>query len=175
VQQLSWYVFQRTTRKVSENILADAIQELVDQCDDVFEAKTDVLTAYQMNFLRAVADGNHTGLSSANIIRDYHLGSSANVNIIKKSLLDKDLIVIEDKKNIFSRSNHGPLAAKRIGLSAQLLTTNYLLLPPHHKLPVHHPRFRLHVRDVRAGGEVADVNGNCTLTNKIFQNSRRLI
>ena len=102
VQQLSWYVFQRTTRKVSENILADAIQELVDQCNDVFEAKTDVLTAYQMNYLRTVTDGNHTGLSSAKIIRDYHLGSSANVNIIKKSLLDKDLIVIEDKKIFLS-------------------------------------------------------------------------
>ena len=102
VQQLSWYVFQRTTRKVSENILADALQELVDQCNDVFEAKTDELTAYQMNFLRAVADGNHTGLSSAKIIQDYHLESSANVNIIKKSLLDKDLIVIEDKKIFLS-------------------------------------------------------------------------
>lgn len=102
VQQLSWYVFQRTTRKVSEIILEDALQELVDQCNDVFEAKTDELTAYQMNFLRAVADGNHTGLSSAKIIRDYHLGSSANVNIIKKSLLDKDIIVIEDKKIFLS-------------------------------------------------------------------------
>ena len=59
------------------------------------------------------------------------------------------------------------------GRFSQLLTTN--CLPPHHKLPIYHPRFRLHVRNVRAGGEVADVNGNCTLTNKIFQNSRRLI
>ena len=31
--------------------------------------------------------------------------------------------------------------------------------PPHHKLPVHHPRFRLHVYDVRAGGELVDVEG----------------
>ncbi len=102
VQQLSWYVYQRTARKVSENILLDALQELVDQCNDVFEAKTDELTAYQMNFLRAVADGNHTGLSSAQIIQNYHLGSSANVNIIKKSLLDKDLIVIESKEIFLS-------------------------------------------------------------------------
>ena len=98
VQQLSWYVFQRTTRKVSESILADALQELVEQCNDVFEAKTDDLTAYQMNFLRAVADGHHTGLSSAQIIQDYHLGSSANVSIIKMSLTDKDLITVEGKE-----------------------------------------------------------------------------
>ena len=98
VQQLSWYVFQRTLRKVSDCILTEALQELVEQCNDVFEAKTDDLTAYQMNFLRAVADGHNTGLSSAQIIQEYHLGSSANVAIIKMSLTDKDFITIEDKE-----------------------------------------------------------------------------
>lgn len=51
-----------------------------------------------MNFLRAVADGHNTGLSSAQIIQEYHLGSSANVVIIKMSLTDKDFITIEDKE-----------------------------------------------------------------------------
>ena len=98
VQQLSWYVFQRTSRKVSDGILNDALRELIDQCNDIFETKTDDLTAYQMNFLRAIADGHHVGLSSAQIIHEYQLGSSANVSIIKKSLSDKDLILIENKE-----------------------------------------------------------------------------
>ena len=51
-----------------------------------------------MNFLRAIADGHHVGLSSAQIIHEYQLGSSANVSIIKKSLSDKDLILIENKE-----------------------------------------------------------------------------
>ena len=98
VQQLSWYVFQRTSNKVEEAIIKDAFQELVDQCSDVFETKTDALTAYQMNFLRALAGGIHTNLSSIPVIQQYNLGSSSNVAIIKKSLIDKNLITIEGKE-----------------------------------------------------------------------------
>ena len=98
VQQLSWYVFQRTMKKVDEGILTEALTELVEQCSDVFEAKTESLTAYQMNLIRCIANGNHTGLSSAKNISRYNLGSSANVAIIKKSLLEKDLISVEKKK-----------------------------------------------------------------------------
>lgn len=98
VQQLSWYVFQRTDKKVNEASLHEAFTELVDQCSDFFEAKTEGLTAYQMNYLRAVADGINSGLSAGKTIQRYNLGSSANVATIKKSLLEKDLILEEDKK-----------------------------------------------------------------------------
>lgn len=98
VQQLSWYIFQRTNEKVKEAAMLEAFAELVEQCADIFDAKTDGLTAYQMNYLRAVADGINTGLSSGRTIQQYNLGSSANVATIKKSLLDKDLILEEDKK-----------------------------------------------------------------------------
>lgn len=102
VQQLSWYVFQRTDKKVDDNILSEAMTELVEQCADVFEAKTESLTANQMNLLRCVADGIHTGLSSAKVIKKYNLVSSANVAIVKKSLLDKDLISLEKKETYLS-------------------------------------------------------------------------
>ena len=98
VQQLSWYVFQRTVKKVDENILSDALTELVEQCADVFEAKTENLTANQINFLRCIADGIHTGISSAKIIAAYNLGSSPIVAQLKKSLIEKDLISIENKE-----------------------------------------------------------------------------
>ena len=98
VQQLSWYVFQRTEKKVDEKILSEALTELVEQCADVFEARTESLTAYQMNLLRCIADGIHTGLSSAKVISSYNLVSSANVVVVKKSLLDKDLISVEKKE-----------------------------------------------------------------------------
>ena len=39
------------------------------------------------------------------------------------------------------------------------ISTYQFLIPPHHKLPVRHPRFRFHVRDVGAWGEVVDVEG----------------
>lgn len=102
VQQLSWYVFQRTEKKVDDNILSEALTELVEQCADVFEARTESLTAYQMSLLRCIADGIHIGLSSAKVISRYNLVSSANVAIVKKSLLDKDLISIEKKETYLS-------------------------------------------------------------------------
>jgi len=96
VQQLSWYVFQRTDSKVTEKILAEALQELIDQNRDLFETKTENLTAYQMNFLKAVADGVGSGFSTSKVLQDYRLGSSSNVAIIKKALMEKDLIVMEN-------------------------------------------------------------------------------
>lgn len=98
VQQLSWYVFQRTETKVTESILTDALKELIAQCSDLFESKTENLTAYQMNFLKAISDGIYSGFSSAQVIQDYKLGSSANVSIVKKALMEKDLIVKEGKE-----------------------------------------------------------------------------
>lgn len=108
VQQLSWYVFQRTEKQVDEAALHGAFTKLVDQCSDLFEAKTDSLTAYQMNYLHAVADGINSGLSSGKTIQRYNLGSSANVAIIKKSLLEKDLIMEENKKIFLSDPIMGP-------------------------------------------------------------------
>ena len=96
VQQLSWYVFQRTESKVTEKILAEALQELIDQCRDLFETKTENLTAYQMNLLKAVADGISSGFSTTKVLQDYRLGTSSNVAIIKKALMEKDLIVTEN-------------------------------------------------------------------------------
>ena len=102
VQQLAWYVFLHTEKKTSEAAMQEAFVDLLTQCSDVFEAKTDSLTAYQMNFLRAVADGHDSGLSSSQIIKRYNLGSSANVATIVKSLLEKDLIQKEGNKVILT-------------------------------------------------------------------------
>lgn len=97
VQQLSWYVFQRTQNKVTEKNLSEALDELINQCRDVFETKTENLTALQMNFLKAVADGVHSGFSAKKNIQDYRLGSSANIAAVKKALIEKDLIMTENK------------------------------------------------------------------------------
>ena len=55
-----------------------------------------------MNLMRCIADGNHTGLSSTKNISKYNLGSSSNVAIIKKALIEKDLITVEKKETFLS-------------------------------------------------------------------------
>lgn len=102
VQQLSWYVFQGTEKEVTQTIFDDAVEELIDQCTEMFENKTDNLSYYQMNFLKALADGHTEGFSSATILKKYDLGSSANVTILKKALIDKDFIMIENSKVYFN-------------------------------------------------------------------------
>ena len=82
---------------VTDNILSEALQELIEQCSELYEAKTEGLTAYQINFLKAISDGIYSGFSAANVIQEYKLGSSANVAVIKKALLEKDLVIVENK------------------------------------------------------------------------------
>lgn len=98
VQQLCWYVFLTSSDIVSSEDINVGIEELICQNTSLFESWTENLVAYQMRLLTAVADGVHEGLSSAEVINKYRLVSSANVAAVKKSLLDKNLIYVEDKK-----------------------------------------------------------------------------
>lgn len=102
VQQLCWYVFLNSSETVTEDDIDVGIEELVAQNAALFESWTEDIPAYQMRFLMALADGIHSGFSSSEIISRYRLGSSANVVALKKALLDKNLIYIEDKKVFLS-------------------------------------------------------------------------
>ena len=51
-----------------------------------------------MNFLRAIIDGVHSEFTTQEVLQKYQLGSSANVNIIKRALVKKELIEIENRR-----------------------------------------------------------------------------
>ena len=53
-----------------------------------------------MNFLRAITDGVHSEFTTQEVLRKYQLGSSANVSIIKRALVKKELIEIEKRKTV---------------------------------------------------------------------------
>ena len=98
VQQLSWLVWIRTDKVATEQDLEDAYNDILDQNTPLFEKQTESLTTYQMNFLRALVDGVQDEFSTYEIIQKYQLGSSANVNIVKRALEKKELIEIEKHK-----------------------------------------------------------------------------
>lgn len=98
VQQLCWYVYLSSSGVVTEEDINYGIEELICQNSSLFESWTENLVANQMRLLRAVADGLHDGLSSADVIRRYRLVSSANVVAVKKSLLDKNLLYSDNGK-----------------------------------------------------------------------------
>ncbi|MCD8297541.1 MAG: ATP-binding protein [Prevotella sp.] len=98
VQQLAWLVWTHTKGTANEKIFDEAYQDIIDQNTPLFEKQTESLTTYQMNFMRAVIDGNHSEFTKQEILRKYQLGSSANVSIIKRALLKKELIEIEARQ-----------------------------------------------------------------------------
>lgn len=98
VQQLAWLVWIHTDSDASESALKAAYQDLIDQNTTLFEKQTESLTTYQMNFMRAVINGVHDEFSSQEVLQKYKLGSSANVNIVKRALVKKELIEIEKRQ-----------------------------------------------------------------------------
>ena len=53
-----------------------------------------------MNFLRAVIDRVHSEFTTREILLKYQLGSSANVSIVKRALVKKELTEIEKRQVI---------------------------------------------------------------------------
>lgn len=100
VQQLAWFVWLKTRDEATEKDLVQAVDRLLDACEPLFIQQTEELSAYQMNFLKAITDGIHTGFTQSSVLRQYHLGTAANITRLKKSLTDKDLITIVSANRI---------------------------------------------------------------------------
>lgn len=92
VQQLAWFVWLKTRDEASEEDLVQAVDRLLDACEPLFIQQTEELSAYQMNFLKAIANGVCSGFTQSSVLSQYHLGTAANITRLKKSLTDKDLI-----------------------------------------------------------------------------------
>ena len=92
-QQLSQQTWLRTSKDCSEAIVNEAFSSLIGQLSLLFTNIIDTLTYRQISFLIAVADGV-VNFSSKDILKQYQLGTSANIKNLKKATLEKDLIDI---------------------------------------------------------------------------------
>lgn len=92
VQQLSWNVFAETEKEVTEKTLSVAIDELFAQSSALFMQQIEGLTTYQMNFIRAICSGIHTGFGTQATIKNFNLGTKSNLTRIKTSLTEKEII-----------------------------------------------------------------------------------
>jgi hypothetical protein len=102
VQQFAWLVWVRTENQATEDDFEAASQDLLNQNSELYFNYTETLTSFQLNFLRAIANGIHDKFSHKEIITKYNLGTSANISRIKKSLEQKELIDISPKKITFN-------------------------------------------------------------------------
>jgi len=95
VQQLAQQAWLRTKTECSMAIIDDSLQSIKNQLSLLFVGMTEMLTATQLYFLRAIIDGE-TVFGQENLNK-YRLGTSANVIRIKDALLSKEIIDITAK------------------------------------------------------------------------------
>ncbi|MDY4551055.1 MAG: ATP-binding protein [Parabacteroides sp.] len=100
VQQLAWFVWLKTTHTATMEDVQFAINRLLDANEPLFIQQTEDLSAYQMNFLRAIVEGVHSGFTQTEVLNRYRLGTAANVTRLKKSLTAKDLIMSYSPKKL---------------------------------------------------------------------------
>lgn len=91
VQQLAWYVWLHTQDEVCEADIQFGVARLLDANESLYIQQTESLTEYQMNFLKALSHGVHTGFSQQQNLKRYRYGTAANIVRIKNSLKERDL------------------------------------------------------------------------------------
>ena len=100
VQQLAHAVWNNTKKNCTSREYKVSIDELLTQHTILFQREVDGLTNPQVNFLKALCD-DVPQFSAAETLRKYKLGTSGNVNRIKTSLVNKEVIDITPQKMEF--------------------------------------------------------------------------
>lgn len=83
-------------KSCSKAIIDDSLQGIKNQLSLLFVNQIDDISATQINFLKAVLNGE-TSFSSQEVLKNYRLGTSANLKKIKSALLSKEIIDIQGK------------------------------------------------------------------------------
>jgi len=91
VQQLAQQAWLRTKISCSKEIIDESLQSIKNQLSLLFVGQIETLTTTQINFLKAVIDGE-TAFSSQENLKKYRLGSSANLKKIKTTLISREII-----------------------------------------------------------------------------------
>lgn len=92
VQQLAWNVMLNTESVVSDEELNMGLNDLLAQCTPLFIEQIGSLSSYQLNFLKAIIDGQHDQWTSQEVLSKYNLGTKSNVSKMQKILVERDFV-----------------------------------------------------------------------------------
>ena len=98
-QHLADICYDMTQGYMSDKIIPQALQSLINLHDFLFHSIAYGLSKHQLRFIKALLEGV-TKFSSADILDKYNLNSSANVNRIKEALAKKEILTINEKKEM---------------------------------------------------------------------------
>ncbi len=98
-QHLADLCYDKTQGYMSDKVIPQALQSLINLHDFLFHSIAYGLSKHQLRFIKALLEGV-TKFSSADILDKYNLNSSANVNRIKEALTKKEILTINENKEI---------------------------------------------------------------------------
>ncbi|MFN5217567.1 MAG: AAA family ATPase [Sphingomonadales bacterium] len=100
VQQLSHYVWNLTNKKATITEFNNALNELIQANSPLYQKEVEIISATQLNLLKAVAKGE-TQLTSTAVMQKYLLGTPRNVSKNKTILINNDIIQAANKQYEF--------------------------------------------------------------------------
>ncbi|MEI6435334.1 MAG: hypothetical protein WCP32_10860 [Bacteroidota bacterium] len=97
IQYLTHEIWSNTENEVTEKTVENAISNLLDQNNYLFQMQTDNLPNTQVAFLMALSDGV-ASFTSMETMKKYDLGSVSNIRRIREALIQKEIIDISPGK-----------------------------------------------------------------------------
>ena len=101
VQQYAQAVWQAAGKKANATDLVQAMEDLLDQYSILYQKEADMLTNFQLNFLKALCH-KESAFTSQQVLQGYNLGTSTNVSRIKTALQNHEIIDILGKQVSFN-------------------------------------------------------------------------
>ena len=97
VQHLASIVLNHTPQggMATEELLPSAIKELTSTNEALYMQQIELLTGYQMNLLRAIVSGIHSGYNERKVRSQFDLGSPSNIVRLRDALIERDIIFSE--------------------------------------------------------------------------------
>ena len=80
---------------VTEEQMPSAVAELISSNEPLYMQQIEPLSAYQMNLLRAIVSGIHSGFNERSVRSQFDLGSPSNMVRLRQALIERDLIYSE--------------------------------------------------------------------------------
>lgn len=111
VQYLSRLSWNNTDKSVTEEIINQSFEDLLNDQVNIFQRITDRLTQYQINYMKAFCQGE-SKFSSMKVLKDYNLGSPGNIKRIEKVMEDLEIIDYSEGKPFFTDPFFEPLFRK---------------------------------------------------------------
>ena len=97
VQHLSSIVLNHTPQGgvATEDLLPLAIKELISTNEALYMQQIEPLSGYQMNLLRAIVSGIHSGYNEKKVRALFDLGTPSNMVRLRDALIERDIIYSE--------------------------------------------------------------------------------